>query len=92
MNFVSLIKSIFGPKASVQEEPLASVDYNGFTILPEPQAEGGQYRVSGGVRKGGAEHHFIRADMLPSRQACADEMIRKARILIDQKGEKIFPD
>lgn len=90
MNLISKIKSLFRDSSSNHIEPLPAVEYKAFTITPEPQSEGGQYRVSGWLRKGEQSHHFIRADVLPSQQACADEMVRKAKLLIDQQGDTLF--
>ncbi len=90
MSLFSKFKALFGDSTPAAAQVLPSVEYNGFTITPEPQPEGGQYRVSGWVRKDELEHQFIRADILPSQQACADEMIRKAQIMIDQRGESLF--
>jgi len=89
----SKLKSLFSVTNSAPPETtesMPSVDYKGYQITPEPQSEGGQYRISGWIRKEDKAHHFIRADILSSQQACADEMIRKARVLIDQRGINIF--
>jgi len=90
MGLFSKFKSLFNAEESSASEPLPSLDYKGFSITPEPQSEGGQFRVSGWISKGEETHHFIRADVLSDQQSCADEMLRKARLLIDQQGDGIF--
>jgi len=71
-----------------------SVDYDGFMIIAEPQPNQGQWQVSGRIEKQDGEtvkvHTFIRADTLPDEEAAANEMIRKAKMMIDQMGESIF--
>lgn len=52
--------------------------------------EGDQYRVQGWISVGERQHRFIRADLLPTREACAVETLRKARLLIDQQGMALF--
>ena len=92
MSFFSTLKSIFAsaePK-NAQAEQFPSLEYKGFTITPTPMAEGGQFRVCGTLVKGDQTHTFIRADMLPSAQACSDEMVRKAKQMIDQQGDRLF--
>lgn len=93
MSFFSTFKSLFVGGLGVPEattETYPSVEHEGFTITPTPQQEGSQYRICGTITKGEQSHTFIRADMLSSADACAEEMIRKARQMIDQQGDGIF--
>ncbi|GGK69639.1 HlyU family transcriptional regulator [Amphritea balenae] len=92
MSFLSSIKSIFSAAEPESKEPqaMASVEYNGFTITPAPASEGSGFRINGTITKGELSHTFIRADTLPSTQMCADEMVRKAKQMIDQQGDRIF--
>ncbi|MDO6562257.1 HlyU family transcriptional regulator [Amphritea sp. 1_MG-2023] len=92
MSLFTSIKSLFAPAESATKEPeaLPSVDYQGFTISPVPIHEDGGYRINGVISKGEQSHRFIRADMLPSSDSCAAEMIRKAKQMIDQQGDGIF--
>lgn len=73
-------------------EPVA---YNGYQIVSEPAEQGGQYRVSGWIRKPGTdgetlEHRFERSDLVPGREACDQLMVSKAQRYIDQVGEDMF--
>ncbi|TFH86720.1 hypothetical protein EQG41_10300 [Billgrantia azerbaijanica] len=71
------------------------VEYNGYQIVSEPAEQGGQYRVSGWIRKPSAdgetlEHRFERSDLVPGREACDELMVSKAQRFIDQVGEDMF--
>ncbi|NIC04256.1 HlyU family transcriptional regulator [Billgrantia bachuensis] len=71
------------------------VEYNGYQIVSEPAEQGGQYRVSGWIRKSGAdgeilEHRFERSDLVPGREACDQLMVSKAQRYIDQAGDDMF--
>ncbi|MGQ4880084.1 HlyU family transcriptional regulator [Billgrantia sp. LNSP4103-1] len=71
------------------------VEYNGYKIVSEPAEQGGQYRVSGWIRKEGAagellEHRFERSDLVPGREACDQLMVSKAQRFIDQIGDDMF--
>nr|WP_320134809.1 HlyU family transcriptional regulator [uncultured Amphritea sp.] len=92
MSLFSTIKSLFGSAEQKPEVPqeLPSEEYQGFTITPAPVHEDGGYRVNGLITKGEQSHRFIRADMLPSSESCATEVIRKAKQMIDQQGDGLF--
>lgn len=85
-----------GPKGRAAEP----VEYKGYLIVSEPDDQGGQYRVSGWIRKPlpgegdeGAqllEHRFERSDMVPGREACDQLMVSKAQRLIDEIGDELF--
>jgi len=76
------------------------VEYKGYLIISEPADQGGQYRVSGWIRKpvpaadseAGKmlEHRFERSDMLPGREACDALMVSKAQRCIDEVGDGMF--
>ena len=92
-----LLGGLFGggddkPGIAAAAEP---VEYQGYLIVSEPEEQGGQYRVSGWIRKPDAdgemrEHRFERSDLVPGREACDDLMVRKAQVYIDQVGEEMF--
>mgnify|MGYP000465537403 CR=1 FL=1 len=92
MGLLSSIKSIFSGGESKPQEPEAmpSVEYDGFTITPAPVQEDTGFRINGTITKGEQTHVFIRADTLPSAEFCAEEMVRKAKQMIDQQGDNIF--
>ncbi|EPC03382.1 hypothetical protein L861_17725 [Litchfieldella anticariensis FP35 = DSM 16096] len=82
-----------GDKRAPEAEP---VEYHGFLIVPDPQEAGGQFRVSGWIRKPveGSdemlEHRFERSDIVPGREACEDLTVNKAKRFIDDLGDDIF--
>jgi len=92
-----LLSGLFGggdkaPASATAAEPVA---YQGYQIISEPADQGGQYRVSGWIRKPGAdgevqEHRFERSDMVPGREACDQLMVSKAQRFIDEVGEEMF--
>lgn len=82
------------PSGAPAAEPVA---YKGYQIISEPDGEGGQYRVSGWIRKTGPEgetreHRFERSDMVPGREACDQLMVSKAQRFIDEVGEGMFQE
>ncbi|AXY42956.1 HlyU family transcriptional regulator [Halomonas alkalicola] len=92
-----LLSGLFGggekaPGSAPAAEPVA---YKGYQIISEPADQGGQYRVSGWIRKPGEdgevqEHRFERSDMVPGREACDQLMVSKAQRFIDEVGEGMF--
>lgn len=96
-----LFSGLFGQgssSAGASSREGESVDYNGCVIVPQSEDMGGQFRVSGWIRKpdpeGGEplEHRFERSDVVPGREACDALMVSKAQRLIDEMGETIFED
>ncbi|MGQ7249943.1 HlyU family transcriptional regulator [Halomonas sp. V046] len=72
-----------------------AVEHRGYLIISQPEEQGGQYRVSGVIRKpvaGGEtlEHRFERSDMVPGRDACDALMRQKAERFIDEVGDDMF--
>lgn len=92
MGLFSSLKSIFsgGEKEPEAPEAMESEEYKGFTITPAPVQDQSGYRINGTITKGEQSHTFIRADTLPTPDACAQEMIRKAKQMIDYQGDSIF--
>ncbi|MBB1489121.1 HlyU family transcriptional regulator [Oceanospirillum sediminis] len=92
MGLLSSLKSMFSGGESTPKEPEAmpSTEYNGYTITPAPVAEDTGFRINGTITKGDQSHTFIRADTLPTADSCAQEMIRKAKQMIDHQGDNIF--
>ncbi len=88
---MSFWKSLFGGRSTAPAS-VAPVEYNGYTIRPEPYLDDGQYQTAGviekeidGVRKA---HRFIRADRHPGYEEAVSFTIAKAKQIIDQQGER----
>jgi len=95
MGILSGLKSLFsGTTTASPVETSDPIEYNGFTIIPAPIAEGGQFRVAASISKGEDDtlktHQFIRSDVIGSRDECIAVTIRKAKMTIDQSGDTIF--
>ncbi len=91
MWFSRFFRSLFGSQSDIEAHaPMPAEEYKGYRITADPMPEGGQYRVQGWIELGDKRERFIRADLLPDRELCAKEVQRKARVLIDQKGEQLF--
>lgn len=90
MGLLTFLKSLVSSIENDPSPPLPMEEYKGFEITPDPLPENGQYRVRGDIRQGEQRHTFIRADQLPTRELCAKETLRKARVLIDQQGSALF--
>jgi len=95
---MSLLSRLFGRRDTGDAPAPAPAgpaeDYQGFTITPEPIRDGGAWRIGARIEKevGGERksHHLIRADTLDTAEAAADASLAKARVLIDQQGERLF--
>lgn len=91
---MSWLKKIFGGGESNAPSVGTAQEYKGFSILPTPIKEGGQWRLAGTISKeiGGAmkEHKFIRADLFSSKDEAVQFAVSKAQLIIDQSGEGIF--
>jgi len=75
-------------------EAADAVEHDGYTIVPVPIKEGGQYRTAGHILMtiDGKERKasFIRADNHADRQAAIDHSIGKARQVIAEQGMALF--
>lgn len=73
-----------------------AVTYKGYTIVPMPKQQGGQWTTEGYISKdiGGASksEHFIRVDTHTARDEAANYSISKAKQIIDEQGDKLFKD
>ena len=83
-----------GGDAPSQSKAHPPVVYNEFEIISEPQPVSGQWQIAGRIEKETDGHRkvhiFIRADMLPSEEEAVSQTVRKAKLMIDQQGDKIF--
>lgn len=68
--------------------------YKGFTIVPAPMPNGGQFNTAGTITKeiDGEikEHRFIRADTHAGREEAERHSITKAKQIIDEQGDRLF--
>ena len=89
---MSILSRLFGGGGNA--EPPTSEDYQGFTITPEPIAEGNKYRLAARITREvdgeTKEHHLIRADTLDSKGQADEAAIAKAKQMIDQMGLRVF--
>ena len=70
-----------------------TVEYKGYRITPTPIAESGQFRVSGIIEKEAdpeKKHTFIRSDLVAGKDAACEFTLVKARLIIDQMGDRLF--
>jgi hypothetical protein len=92
---MSFWKTLFGGGGAKAEEPAGEpVEYKGFSIVPAPFTEGGQYQTCGLISKevNGElkQHRMIRADRFASKDDAVDVTIRKAKQMIDEQGERLL--
>ena len=85
-----------GGEADPQRDTSAeAVDYNGYRIHPAPYPSKGQYQTCGTIEKEVAgetkQHRFVRAETHPSREGAVAFSISKAKQLIDEQGDRLFP-
>ncbi len=70
------------------------LDYKGYRIHPTPRRQGGQWLTAGVIRKDIAgvpkEHSFIRADTFGSKDDAAAMAVEKAKLIIDERGDRMF--
>lgn len=96
MGFLSRLFGGSGKETQVKDEyqNVEPVEYKGFLIYASAIKENGQYRVAGKIEQhiGDAvrSHRFIRSDVLMSESDANEIMVSKAKLFIDQMGEKIF--
>ncbi|HEY5716295.1 MAG TPA: HlyU family transcriptional regulator [Psychromonas sp.] len=93
MGFFKQIVQLFGAKPA-PAAVFPAVEYKGFTITPQPMADGGQYRVAAIIEKGEGEtlkqHQFIRSDTQVSADQAAELTLLKCKMFIDQTGDGMF--
>lgn len=69
-------------------------EYNGFSIQAAPMRDGSQWLTAGFISKKigdeQKEHRFIRADTHASREDAEAFSITKARLIIDEQGDRLF--
>jgi len=93
-----LIRRLFGGGRSGRgpDPEVARESYQGMELIATPRPEGDSWRIVGRIVRQGPEgeqvHEFVRADLLPSRDAAAEATLRKARRLVDEAGDRLFAD
>ena len=90
---MSLFSKLFGGGGSSAPEPEA-IDYNGYAVTPAPIREGTRYRVSAKIVKEVdgeiRTHTLIRADTIDDLETAVEASLGKAKMLIDQQGDRLF--
>ncbi len=89
-----------GSAKTAEERPRQVADtvaYKGCEIIITPAEVGGQYRVSGLIRRAcensePLELRFERSDVLADIDSCIDMTRTKAERYIDEQGERLFDD
>ena len=87
---MSLLSKLFG-RANLAPPKPQPVDYNGYKITPTPMPEGARFRLCALIEKGEQSHNVVRADVLDSFDAAADAAVNKAKQVIDEQGDRLFP-
>lgn len=76
-----------GKRGAVQE-------YNGFTIQAAPMQDGSHWLTAGLISKKigdeQKEHQFIRADTHASKEDAEAFSLTKAKLIIDEQGDRLF--
>lgn len=69
--------------------------YNGFRIRATPYRAEGQFQTAGQIEKdfpdGLRQHSFVRADKHSSRDDAVAFSLAKARQIVDEQGDGLFP-
>lgn len=92
----SVLKGLLGPKVSTASEKKAepTVEHKGYGIRPASFQDGAHWVSACWITKefpdGVKEHHFVRSDFLPSRDAANEFVVTKAKRVIDDLGDHIF--
>lgn len=92
---MSFLKNLFGggsPKPALREQD--AVEYKGFRIVPAPTQEPSGWRIGAVISKEieGEQwsYQMIRADVFAEVDFVIELTIRKAKLVIDEQGEKIL--
>lgn len=87
---MSFLSKLFGGGGGGTQPTPNTETYEGFTITPEPQREGTNWRIAARIEKDGKSHLLIRADQLSDRTECEKASIGKAKQMIDEQGDRLF--
>lgn len=90
---MSLLSRLFGGGGPAKPRH-ASETYKDFTITPDPARDGPRFRIQAQIEKEIAgetkTHVMIRADTFEDETAAAVASLGKARLMIDEQGERLF--
>lgn len=71
-----------------------AVTYRGFTIVPEPYRNQGQWQLAARITKEidgeTREHRLVRADLVSDAEEARRHAVSKAQRLIDERGDGVF--
>lgn len=91
---MSILNRLFGRGGGGEASAAEALEYKGFQVTPDPIPEGGKFRIGARIEKEidgeTRTHRLIRADLLDGREAAEEASIGKAKLMIDQLGERIF--
>lgn len=93
---MSFWKNLFGGRGGQAAAPQAAPgeDYKGFTIRATPMPVGSEFQLAGLIEKevGGElkSYKFVRADRMSSRDDAVSLALAKAKIIVDEQGDKVF--
>ena len=85
---MSLFSKLFGGGTP---KPVSAEEYEGYKITPTPVKEPRGFRISATIEKDGQTHEMIRADTYASSDTAVEASIAKAKQVIDQMGDRLFP-
>lgn len=88
------LRRLSGGDASEAPKIAATEQYEGYELQATPLKESEGWRVAGSiVREVGGEtkrHDFIRADTCVQQEDAVAFTLRKARQIVDERGERVF--
>lgn len=91
---MSLFSRLFGGGGGASGPEPETIDYNGYAVTPTPIREGNRYRISARIEKDVAGvakiHTLIRADTIDDLDTAVEASIAKAKMLIDEQGDRLF--
>lgn len=94
MSFLKRLFGLGGGGEAAPSAPAKEVEHKGFVIRASPRSVGGQFQVAGTIAKEVAgqmrEHVFVRADTFGDLDTAVEITLNKAKMTIDQQGERLF--
>ncbi|MFT6426380.1 MAG: hypothetical protein ACJAXG_000433 [Celeribacter sp.] len=91
---MSLLSKLFGGKSKAKPKDIDPEFYKEFLIFPDPVRADGGFRIAARIEKEIAGevkvHNLMRVDTLPSEEEANQASINKAKVFIDQMGDRVF--